>query len=425
MSLERPGRAGRRVALAFALASTLLGAALLAWWLSPLEELPLEPGAVELAAGPAMTAPVMAGDASAAAEVAAAARPASDTSPADKEFVEVCGLGKVRRGELEDSLQEDGEAPSKSAWAQALDRQAKQGLADVLKRLDAGSLKQRVAAAVLRADVQAAAELAASTDDAAAYRIALRACRRDSTYRSAYPYASQQQARLAASVASGVRVPEPPVPGPIPVACAALNLERLELLDPGDAWPWLLHLEDAHGDAAAISQALYQLAQRRRLSANTHALVTAMAGVIGTEPTPGETWALVSAMGVDGASMTEGSLLSVGRACRPDALRDANRRQLCEQVVRRAPDMALDVMASRMLHTLEERLGLPHSPKALSREEADRAQGAIAEVSMRWAAEPTCAHVGGMGRHLVKLAREGELAVIKAYLKTTPASAPH
>lgn len=360
----------------------------------------------------------MAAGASVAAKVAAPTRPVSETSPVDKEFVEICGVGKLRRSELEGS-----EAQPKSDLMQALDRQAEQGLANVLERLEAGSLKQRVAAAVLRRDVQAAAQLAASSDDAATYRIALRACRKDSSYRSAYPYASQQQALLAASVASGVRVPEPPIPGPIPGACAALNLDRLTLLDPGDAWPWLLRLEDADGDAAAISQALYQIAQRRRLSANTHALAAVMAEVVGAGQTPDETWALVGAIGVDGASLTEGSLFSVGRACRPDALRDANRRQLCEQVARQAPDMALDAMASRVLHTLEERLGLPHSPQALSREDAERALAGMSAASMRWMAEPTCAHAGAMGRYLVKLVREGELAGMRAYLKATPASA--
>lgn len=399
------------------LALTVLGAALLVGWFR-LAEGPVEPGRAAVPAAPASTAAVIAAAASTAVQAAVAARPATSGASVDKEFVEVCGVGRLRRSELE-----PGEGQPKPAWMQALDRQAEQGLADVLKRLEAGPLKQRVAAAVFRQDVQAAAQLAAPTDDAATYRIALRACRKDANYRTAYLYASQQQARLAASVASGVRVPELPVPGPIPGACAALNLDRLTLLDPGDAWPWLLRLDDAHGDAAAISQALYQVAQRRRLSANTHALTAAMAEVVGAEPTPDEAWALVSAMGVDGASMTEGSLLSVGRACRPDALRDANRRQLCEQVVRRAPDMAHDAMASRMLHTLEERLGLPHSPQALSREDADRALRGITEASMRWMAEPTCAHVSGMGRDLVKLAREGELAAMRASLKATPASA--
>lgn len=401
-----------------ALALTVLGAALLVGWLR-LAEGPVEPGSAAVPAAPASTAAVIATGASTVVQAAVAARPAASAAPVDKEFVQVCGVGRLRRSELEPS---DGQP--KPAWMQALDRQAEQGLVEVLMRLEAGTLRQRVAGAVLGKDVQAAALLAASTDDAATYRIALQACRKDADYRQTYGYASQQRARLAASAASGFEIPELPVPGAFPSACAALNLERLALLDPGDAWPWLLRLNDAYGDEAAISQALYQVAQRRRLSANTWALTAAMADVVGAEPTPGETWALISAIGTDAASNWDGSLISVGRACRAEALRDANRRQLCERVARRAPDMAASAMDSRALHGLEERLGLPHSPQALSREDVDRALGGLTEASMRWMAEPTCAHVGDMGRHLVKLAREGELAGMRAYLKATPASAP-
>ncbi len=399
-------------------ALTVLGGVLLVAWFRPAEG-PTEPETVARPAAPASTAAVIAAGASAVVQVAVAAGPAASATPVDKELVEVCGVGTVRRSELD-----PGEGQQKPAWMQALDRQAEQGLADMLKRLEAGTLKQRVAGAVLGKDVQAAAQLAASSDDAATYRIALLTCRKDATYRQAYGDASQQRARLAASAAGRFEIPELPVPGAIPSACAAINLERLVLLDPGDAWPWLLRLNDAHGDETAISQALYQVAQRRRLSANTRALTATLADVVGADPTLGETWALFSAISTDAASNWDGSLVSVGRACRAVALRDANRRQLCEQVARRAPDMVAEAMDSRALHALEERLGLPHSPQALSRQDADRALGSITDASMRWMAEPTCAHVGDMGRHLVKLAREGELAGMRAYLKATPASAP-
>jgi len=355
----------------------------------------------------------------------AAAAPEPDTPKVDvsKEFIDVCGVGRVRRSELE--RRDSQPAP---AWAQALEQQSELGLAEVLKRLDAGSVKQRVAAAVLRGDVQAAAQLAASANDAGTYRLGLRACRKDAAYRAAHASANQQRDPLAASASSGLQMPEMAAPGTVPHACAALNFERLELLDPDDAWPSLARLSDAQqqGDEVGVSQALYQIAQRRRLAVNARALSATLADVVGAEPTPGEAWALVMAVGTDMASTLDASLSNVGRSCRPQALRDANRRQLCEQVTRRMPELVAEAMDSRVLHALEERMGLPHSPQALSREQFEQGIAALSEDSMRWMAEPTCANVSDMGRQLVLQSRQGELAWMRANMKAkpTPASVP-
>ncbi len=141
--------------------------------------------------------------------VAAAASSAAAVTDANKEFVDICGVGRVRRSDME-----QGEGRPEPAWSQALNRQSEQGLADVLKRMQAGSLRQRAAAAVLLGDTQAAAQLAAATDDAMAYRLAFRACRKDADYRWAYAY--EQVARTTAPAASGFVRPEMVPPGPVP-----------------------------------------------------------------------------------------------------------------------------------------------------------------------------------------------------------------
>lgn len=354
--------------------------------------------------------------------VLAAAVSASSPLKADpsREFIDVCGVGQVRREELE-----RGEGQPEPAWSRELNRLSEQGLSDMLKRLDAGSVRQRVAAAVLRRDAQAAAQLAVTINDAGTYRLALRACRQDTAYRAHYVYANQQRARFAAAAASGFDTPELAAPGPVPDACAALNLERLELLDQGDAWPWLARLHDAvtRADEAGISQALYQVAQRPRLSANMRALSATVAEVAGAEPTLSEAWALVLAVGTDMAATSDGMLLDVGRPCRGDALKDANRRQLCEQVAQRMPGMVSEAIDALTLHGLEQRLGLQHSPQALSREDVDRGLKAMVDDGARWMEEPTCASFSRMGQQVAKLAREGELSSIRAHLKATPASA--
>ncbi len=198
------------------------------------------------------------------------------------------------------------------------------------------------------------------------------------------------------------------------------------MLDPGDAWPWLVRLGEARqgSDEAAVTQALFQIAQRDRASTRARLLSATMTEVIGPEPTLGEAWALIAAVGTDMSNHLRGSLTSVGRACGPVALKDANRRQLCEQAARRLPAMASETMDAGALYSLEERLGLPHSPQALSREDISRSQQVFSEQSMAWLEEPSCANVSGMGRQLVKLAREGELASMRAYLKAAPAASP-
>lgn len=402
-----------------ALGLLLVGAGLLGWLGSR-----TEPAATAApGSAPAVPSAARASEAGPAALVvrAAASRSAQQHAEVSSEFVDVCGVGRVRRSELEPV-----EGAALPAWAQEWNRLTEQGLPDMLKRLDAGSLRQRVAAAALREDAQAAAQLAVQTDDADTYRIALQACRKDAAYRASYPTLKQQQAKLAASAASGFEMPELKPPRPEPAACAAINLERLEALDPSDAWPWLLRLSDAlaRSDEAGIAQALYQVAQRPRLSANARILSATVAEAVGPEPTLGEAWALFTAMGVDTATSIDGSPANVGRACRAEALKDANRRQLCEQVVRRMPVMAREALDARVLHSLEERLGLPHSPKALSKEDWERGLKVMGDNYMQWVTEPTCASFSRMGRHVIALAREGELATVREHLKAAAAPGP-
>ncbi|KQY88393.1 hypothetical protein ASD35_12525 [Pelomonas sp. Root1444] len=351
----------------------------------------------------------------------AATGPASAASLAlaavDKEFVEVCGIGRVRRSDMEQV-----EGRPEPAWLQTLERQSQQELAAIQKRLEAGSVRQRVGAAVMRGDTEGAAQLAASTQDGTAYRLALRVCRQDASYRAAY----KRRPPPIASAASGFEMQEPPAPGPLPSACAALSLERLELLEPDDAWPWLARLNDssARGDDEGVTLALHQIAQRRRLTPSTRALSATVAEVVGAEPTANEAFALMTAVGMDMASGLDGSLLSIGKSCSPAALRDANRRQQCEQIARRMPGMVAEAVDAAVLYSLEERLGLPHSKEAFSHEELGRAMEVAAKESMSWVEEPSCANISSMGRHVVALARGGELAAMRVWLEASRASAP-
>lgn len=370
--------------------------------------------AASVASGAVPTRPVPS-----TAALAGARLPASVAAKPPAGTLEICGYGRVSHDEMA-AAEADNKRP---AWAEAVNARYEAERAALVERLAAGSSRQRVAAALLGEDVDAAARIAAATDDPIAYQIALAACRRDVAYRQAV---ATQQAWLKTPAASGIAPADLMQPGPVPHQCAALSLERLEAMAPDDALPWLMHLGDARarGDEAAVSQALYQVAQHGQLRFKTRALSGVVAELVGEEPTPGEMLALAAAAGKDQISAIDGSWGDVARTCRPEDLRDANRRQLCERVVRQMPGRAGDVLGARLLYALEDRLGLPHGPASMTREEGGRLFEMLGAQSMDWVAEPSCANFSRAGRQLVNLARQGELAYLRARVKASPASAP-
>lgn len=314
-------------------------------------------------------------------------------SAAQVDSVEFCGHGRVMRAELADM--ERGTPP---AWAQAALAQYEAQKSAVLQRLAAGTPRQRVAAALLGGDVQVAAQMAASTSDAFVYQLALRSCRADAAMRTLPAAASAAPADLPQRA--------------LPTACAALSLDKLEQLQPDDAWPALARVNDARGRPAAVSQALYQLGQRERLAVPQRALAAVVAGVVGAEPTPGEMLLLNEATTADVLASTQQGTAPfyVANACRVRDLADANRRQLCEQVVRRLPELVTEVGDATTLHRLEEQLGLPHSGKSLTNEEGWRLRKATSQEGTRVEKAPSCANFASDGRYFVALAAEGELA---------------
>lgn len=253
-----------------------------------------------------------------------------------------------------------------------------------------------------------------------AYRLALRACRKDASYRKAY---ARYKPSPPASAASGVTMFDLPAPGALPTACAALTMDRLEMLQPDDPWPWFARLSDGQhaGDEAAVRQALYQLAQRGRPASPARPLTRVLAEVVGPAPTIGETALLMEAMSSDMVTHVDASPVSVAHACGPPQLADANRRQLCEQVTRRLPAMTTEAMDAAMLRLLEKRLGLPVNtqPQGLDTLEGFRA---MQDQQMAWTKEPSCANFTRAGQHAVALARDGELAVARAWLKENAAA---
>lgn len=137
----------------------------------------------------------------------------------------------------------------------------------------------------------------------------------------------------------------------------------------------------------------------------------------------GETSQLMMAAQADMGVYLEGSVSDVLHACQPQKLEDANRRQLCEQVARRLPEVTTELMDARLLHRLEEVLSLPHSRQSMSSAELSRAQDVMSRDGLAWVEEPTCANISRAGQHSSAVARRGELAYARGRLKETAAAA--
>ncbi|MDR7331674.1 hypothetical protein [Roseateles asaccharophilus] len=331
----------------------------------------------------------------ATADAAASAGAAPVASTPDDGSVEICGHGRVKRSELEQ--QQPDHAP---AWAKVVHERWEVQKAEALQRLAAGTPRERVAAALLRGDVNAAAELASGAEDGLAYRIALQACREDAASRVRAPLASSAPIAVA----------------PAPVSCAALRLEKLEQLAPREVWPAMARLIDAtrRRDAAAQSQLLHQLGQGTWQAGSQRPLTAVVAASIGVQPTPGEARLLNEATGADMLVTTQGWLYGVSEACRPRQLADANRRQLCEQVARRMPAWVVDGSDATALHALEKQLGLPHSPRSMSQDEGRKLQERMMAGFVRDAMDFSCAGFARNARQLKELAVQGELAFHRA-----------
>jgi len=382
--------------------------------------LPAAPAASSSAAVSSNAAPVPEHTVIAASVSIAGNASAPLSSQAPGEFVEVCGVGRFRRSDLVEN-----EPPP--AWVEAMNKQHQQAREALLARLAGGTASQRVTAAMLGDDIQSAAQLAAGSGDVAAYRMALRACRQNVAVRVSN---ASRRAWLAASAATDALSPPARLAlAEEPTACAMLSIEQLEVLDPTDATPVLLRLQDAvsRADRTGVSQALFQIVQGARLQANPRAFGAAVLEVVGAEPTPSESMIVSEAMGKDLMLGMDGSVANIAKACSVEALRDANLRQVCEQAVRRMPDLASSLMDARMMYSLEERLALPHSPKSLSKEDLSQAIEAMNGESFRWIQEPNCANLSLFSRHIASVARDGELARVQRLMKQRPpvaASAP-
>ncbi|WP_394511233.1 hypothetical protein [Roseateles sp. DXS20W] len=264
----------------------------------------------------------------------------------------------------------------------------KAGLVRASARLAMGSERQQVAARLLMRDQEGAAALAERSLDVQAYQMALSACR--------------------GMGGSGA--------GP---ACARLSIQRWAELDPTDARPWLRLMREAHlrQDAAGVAAALAEAASRPRWSRASSLLEGQLLAVADAVPDAGELGnALVQAIGFDAAmDDTWDVLVLSSRACKGEALRDANRAAHCRALAPRILAQTYDLGEARAAQALADRVGVPreqqaHDAATLQAAEAQRAQE-MPDVN------PTCESLQALRQFSAARVASGDLGVALAALR--------
>ncbi|CAM4032201.1 hypothetical protein ROSA5918_19815 [Roseateles saccharophilus] len=234
---------------------------------------------------------------------------------------------------------------------QSLDHRKYAALSRMSARLAVGSEREQVAARLLMNDTQGAAEIAARSRDAAAYRLALQACG------------------------------EPRATSSVP-ACAALTTQAWAALNPQDGRPWLRLMAEAMArrDEPAATLALEQALARPSLSPG-RPFVLAFAEARGAAGDPeAQGLALVEIIGRE-AAQWDPSPFGQSRYCSPAAVEDGARRTNCERLARWLLPRADDLLVAMLASGIADRVGIPATQRPYTREQLQRGQQALVEQS--------------------------------------------
>jgi len=230
--------------------------------------------------------------------------------------------------------------------------------------------RPRLAAALLRGDVAAGAEIARRTEDGQAYGVAWRACQGRGAvalFRGAASAGNAQE--MMAAVEQEMATASP--------GCDALTLERWQQLEPENAAPWLASLSKAQtaGDRTGVAGALHHAGQARVQDSRWAWLAGQVAAVLPADaPEGGRMLLLTDVIGREAALLGVVAMAPTTEACSPQELQNANRRQQCEQLADLLTQRSNTVMDLMIGAGLAERLGLPPGRIPVTRQAMQQAQ---------------------------------------------------
>ncbi|MDY0747183.1 hypothetical protein SNE35_21935 [Paucibacter sp. R3-3] len=265
--------------------------------------------------------------------------------------------------------------------------------------------RPRLAAALLRGDVAAGAEIARRTEDGQAYGIAWRACQSRGAavvFRNAASAGNAEE--MMAAVERELATASP--------SCDALTLERWQQLQPENAAPWLASLNKAQaaGDQAGVVDALHHAGQAQVHDSNWAWLAGQVAAVLPADtPEGGRMLLLMDVIGREAALLGVTAMAPSTKACSAQELQNANRRQQCEQLADLLTQRSNTVLDLTIGAGLAERMGLPAARIPVTRQAIREAQLKDADdytVSME--RPGACAALRTIGDRLTETAQVGE-----------------
>lgn len=299
----------------------------------------------------------------------------SVAQPGGQESVEVCGVGRITREQVEAAS--PAELRRLETLTQALDQRQHAARSQLSARLAVGSDSERVAARLLMDDAEGAAQVAARSTDGAAYRLALLGCSR------------WQRSQAAPS-------------------CRGLDVQGWLQRAPDDARAWAEAAAQAwqRKDEAATAQAFEEMMRRQPLG-HQEPLQAAMAGAQAAL-TDAEAKGLlaIEVIGRD-LALPRSDAASI-RYCSKERIQDKAHHARCERLARWQLKHAGDLMEAMIATAVADRVGLPADQRPFTREQLERGQQRLREHSAAMMSYD-CASLRRLGDWAMERARQGEL----------------
>lgn len=303
--------------------------------------------------------------------------------------VDICGFGPVPRAELEKQAKEREAPPAWSVAAEAAQAlRTNAARSQLASRLAAGTDADRVASRMVMGDNEGAAAIAAQSQDAAAYRLGLAGCH----------YGEQLDANSN---------------------CRGLDVQGWIQRDPADARPWMLLAYRAlqRRDAAAGKEALEEAMRRPKMSGAEPLIAAAMKDAPSSvQDRAGLGLLSVEVMGRQAAMGDWGVTGALTRYCSVDALKDAQRQPLCQQLSRKVMDNADTLMEAQVAQKVADRAGVPADQQKYNAASLAAAQNYFTDESSDAALGFDCTSLGRMGSFFVNRAQRGELQIALDWL---------
>lgn len=207
-------------------------------------------------------------------------------------------------------------------------------------------------------------------------------------------------------------------------ACQLITAGQWARLDPGNAVPWAFVAATAQrqGDAAAVREAMHQIAHARR---SDHGWGVLPGLVLAHAPNEevmlkATLKLLVAVIGVESAWVIPG-YQTIGSFCKAEALADTNRRETCRQIAEVLTEKSDTMMDRGFGGSIGRRVGWSAERTDGIRAESARLSQAVADL----APDPeriTCSELRRNVDYIRGLRIDGELGAMRRLAGTTPSN---